>query len=157
MTALEEQLTNGLKDIVYAHQMVIDELHFKRRGKEQVLEIFVEREDYSSIDLDAIVALSEELSPRLDELNLIQENYCLDVSTSGTEKPIKDFSKFPKLVGKYMEIHLKNPIRGINIFQGTLENVEENRIIITYKNKTRVCKEDIELDNILKAKLTAKI
>lgn len=157
MSILEENLLNGLSDIVNNHRMIIDELHYLRRGKEFVLEIFVEREDLSAIDLDEIVLLSEDLSKRLDELNLIQENYCLDVSTSGADKPIKDFKKFPLLIGKYMEIRIDHPINGINIFEGVLENASDQSIIISYREKTRVKKVEIEISNILKAKLTVKV
>ena len=102
MTTLEENLIAGLNNVVLKHNMLIDELHYLKKGKEFILQIYVEREDLSPIELDAIVSLSEDLSSKLDELDLIQDNYCLDVSTSGADKPIKDFSKFPLLIGKYM-------------------------------------------------------
>ena len=107
MTALEEKLIEGLTPIVNSHNMIIDELHYKRRDGGFVLEVYVEREDLSPIDLDAIVALSEDLSPKLDELDLIQDEYCLDVSTSGAEKPIKDFSKFPLFIYIILEFFSK--------------------------------------------------
>lgn len=157
MTILEEKLYAGLIDLVKKHSMLIDELHYLKRGKEYVLEVFVEREDLSPIDLDEIVSLSEELSPKLDELDLIQDNYCLDVSTSGADKPIKDYSKFPLLIGKFMEIRLINPINGINIFQGVLLEADEDKIIISYREKTRTKKVEMKISNINKAKLTVKV
>lgn len=157
MTTLEEQLAQGLQGTVSSHGLVIDQLHYKKRGKDSVLEIYVEREDLSSVDLDAIVSLSEDLSAKLDELDLIQENYCLDVSTSGADKPIRDFSKFPLLVGRYMEIRVKNPIRGANIFLGTLEAVDGDILTLVYKEKTRDCRVEIATENIGKAKLTVKL
>ena len=157
MTVLEQQLYDALLITVNKHNMVIDELHYRKRGKEFFLEIYVEREDLSSIDLDAIVALSEDLSTRLDEVDLIQDEYCLDVSTSGAEKQIKDFSKFPLLIGKYLEIHLINPIKGINIYQATLDEVEGNILKLSYKDKTRTCHIEVETENIYKAKLTVKV
>lgn len=157
MSTLEEQLKNALNETVEKHSMYIDMLSYKRKGKEFILEIYVEREDMSSIDLDAIVALSEDISAKLDEIDLIKDNYCLDVSTSGTEKPINDFSKFPLLVGKYMELRLINPIKGQNIFVGTLESVEDGVLTISYREKTRTLNVKVDINNINKAKLTAKI
>lgn len=157
MTVLEQQLYDALIITVNKHDMIIDELHYRKKGKEFVLEIYVERDDLTSIDLDAIVSLSEDLSLRLDEIDLIQDEYCLDVSTSGAEKQIKDFSKFPSLVGRYMEIHLINPIKGINIYRATLDEVEGNVLKMSYKDKTRTCHIEVETENIYKAKLTVKI
>ena len=157
MTVLEQQLHDALSLTVANHNMLIDELHYKKQGKEFILQIYVEREDLSPIDLDDIVSLSEDLSLKLDEIDLIQDEYCLDVSTSGAEKQIKDFSKFPSLVGRYMEIHLINPIKGINIYRATLDEVEGNVLKMSYKDKTRTCHIEVETENIYKAKLTVKI
>lgn len=157
MTTLEENLVAGLNDVVLKHNMVIDELHYFKRGKEFILQIYVEREDLSPIELDAIVSLSEDLSTKLDELDLIQDNYCLDVSTSGADKPIKDFSKFPLLIGKYMEIRLINPINGLNIYEGVLKEVNNEEITLSYRVKTRTKEVIIKISNINKAKLTVKV
>ena len=157
MTTLEEKIQDGIVDIVKNHNMEIDELHYIRRGKENVLEIYVERSDLSSIDLDEIVSLSEDISPRLDELDLISDNYCLDVSTSGADKPIKDFKKFPFLIGKYVQIKLINPIKGLNTYEGDLLEATDDKIVVGYKEKTRSLKVEIEIKNINKAKLTVKV
>lgn len=137
--------------------MEIDELRYLKKGKEYILQIYVERSDLSSIDLDEIVSLSEDLSTRLDEINLIQDNYCLDVSTSGAEKTIKDLSKLPLLIGKYMEIKLINPIKGLNSYIGTLTSADEEKITLEYRQKTRKMNVEINVSNINKAKLTVKV
>lgn len=156
MTALEEKLIEGLTPIVNSHNMIIDELHYKRRDGGFVLEVYVEREDLSPIDLDAIVALSEDLSPKLDELDLIQDEYCLDVSTSGAEKPIKDFSKFPLFIGRYMEVKIINPIDGLNTYVGTLLEANEEKIVLSYRVKTRTKQVEILISNINKARLSVE-
>ena len=157
MTVLEQQLHDALSLTVTNHNMIIDELHYKKQGKEFILQIYVEREDLSPIDLDDIVALSEDLSLKLDEIDLIQDEYCLDVSTSGADKPIKDFSKFPLLVGKYMEIHLINGIKGQNIFRATLDEVDGGTLKLSYMDKTRLVHLEVEIENIYKARLTVKL
>ena len=97
------------------------------------------------------------MSTRLDEINLIQDNYCLDVSTSGAEKTIKDLSKLPLLIGKYMEIKLINPIKGLNSYIGTLTSADEEKITLEYRQKTRKMNVEINVSNINKAKLTVKV
>lgn len=157
LTTLEEKLIENLNDIILKHNMVLDELKYLKKGREYVLQIYVEREDLSSIDLDEIVSLSEDLSLRLDEINLIQDNYCLDVSTSGAEKEIKDLRKLSSLIGKYLEIKLVNPIKGLNTYIGYLISADDERAVLEYKVKTRTMRVDIEISNIYKAKLTVKI
>ena len=152
-----EELRKVLEPIVAKHNMFIDVLDYKRKGKEYFLELFVEREDMSSIDLDAIVSLSEEVSLKLDEVDLIKENYTLDVSTSGAEKPIKDFSKFPLLIGKYMCVKVDRAIKGENIFYGTLLEADAEKIVLSYRIKTRTVNVEITLNNITKANLAVEI
>ena len=157
MNTLIDELRKVLEPIVAKHNMFIDSLDYKRKGKEYFLELYVERLDMSSIDLDAICELSEEVSLKLDEVDLIQDNYTLDVSTSGAEKPIKDFSKFPALIGKYMCIKVDRAIKGDNIFYGTLIEAKENSIVLFYRIKTRTVTVEITLDNITKANLAVNI
>lgn len=157
MNTLIDELRKVLEPIVTKHNMFIDSLDYKRKGKEYFLELYVERLDMSSIDLDAICELSEEVSLKLDEVDLIQDNYTLDVSTSGAEKPIKDFSKFPALIGKYMCIKVDRAIKGDNIFYGTLIEAKENSIVLSYRIKTRTVTVEITLDNITKANLAVNI
>ena len=80
----------------------------------------------------------------------------LDVSTSGAEKPIKDFSKFNKYVGKYIYVKLRNPVEGLNDYTGTLEEANEEEIKLSYKVKTRTKYVTIEVANITKANLAIK-
>lgn len=157
MNDIELKLRPILEPIVISFNMYIDRLQYLKHGKDAFLELYVEREDMSSIDLDTICLLSDAISKKLDEVDLIKDNYTLDVSTSGAEKPIKDFSKFPLLISKYMQINVRNPIKGDNIFLGYLKEVKENSIILTYKIKTRTVDVEIDLNNITKAKLAVNI
>lgn len=154
---LVDEVRKVLEPIVNKHNMIIDEINYVKRGKEFFLELFVEREDMSSIDLDAIVALSDEVSLKLDEVDLIKDAYTLDVSTSGAEKPIKDFTKFPLLIGKYMCIKVDRPIKGDNVFYGTLLEANDEKIVLQYKVKTRKINVEITLNNITKANLAVEI
>ena len=106
--------------------------------------------------LDEVCAVSDLISKKLDEIDLITDNYVLDVSTSGAEKPIKDFSKFNKYVGKYIYVKLRNPVEGLNDYTGTLEEASEEEIKLSYKVKTRTKYVTIEVANITKANLAIK-
>ena len=157
LTGIVEKIKPIIEPIVKSHNMVIDNLQYVKRGKEMFLELYVEREDLSSIDLDAIVLLSDDISKKLDEVDLISDNYTLDVSTSGAEKSIKDFSKFPLFIDRFIQVHVDRAINGENIFRGILKEVKENSIIISYKVKTRTINVEIEIENITKANLAVNI
>ena len=79
----------------------------------------------------------------------------LDISSLGAEKPIK-VERLKDYVGKYVNIHLHNPLNGENILEGTLKRVDDTNLILEYRIKTRVKEAQIELKNIYKARLAIK-
>ena len=112
-------------------------------------------DDYANISKAKFIN-KEEVFSLLDEIDLISDNYILDVSTSGAEKPIKDFSKFDKYIGKYITVKLRNPVEGNNSYTGTLEEANEDKIKMSYKVKTRTKCVELLKENITKANLAVK-
>ena len=119
----------------------------------ETLSIVVDKE--VEIDMDMIVEVTNALNSYLDELNPFEKAYTLDISSLGAEKPLK-IEKLDTYVGKYVHIHLINPIKGENIYEGDLMNVNQDSISITYKNKTRSINLEIAKSNISKIRLAIK-
>ena len=109
---------------------------FKYLPKVKTLEIVVDRD--SDINLDDITEVSNKISAYLDEHDFTDSPYTLDVSSLGVEKPIK----LEKL--------------GENSLEGTLESCDENMVIISFKNKTRTIKAEINRKDIDRARLAIK-
>lgn len=107
------------------------------------------------IDMKMISDLSEQISSFLDEVDTSEEPYTLDISSLGAEKPLKveDLNKY---VGRYVNVHVTNPINGINIFEGDLKEVSEDEIKLCYREKTRVKEVTILQSNIYKVRLAIK-
>lgn len=120
---------------------------------DKILAIVVDR--VKPIDMDAIVALSRELSDYLDELSPIEDAYTLDISSLGAEKPLK-MEQLPLYIGSYIHVHLTNPINGENIYEGDLVAVNEDNIQLSYRQKTRTKVVDITKANISKIRLAIK-
>ena len=117
------------------------------------LSVVVDKE--SEIDMNMIVEVTNELNAYLDEINPFEKPYTLDLSSLGAEKPLK-VERLNAYVGKYVNVHLVNPIKGENIYEGDLVNVNEESIMITYKNKTRSINLEISKSNISKIRLAIK-
>ena len=120
---------------------------------EKILSIVVDRVE--PIDMEAIVAISHSLNEYLDELNPFEDPYTLDISSLGAEKPLK-IETLDKYVNSYVHVHLINPIAGENIYEGTLVSLDEEKITLFYKVKTRTKTVDINKANISKIRLAIK-
>ena len=119
----------------------------------ETLSIVVDKEQ--EIDMEMIVNLTNELNKYLDELNPFEKAYTLDISSLGAEKPLK-IEKLASYIGKYVHVHLINPIKGENIYEGDLTSVDDSSIVLTYKNKTRSIAVEISKTNISKIRLAIK-
>ena len=119
----------------------------------ETLSIVVDKEE--EIDMKMIVDLTNVINVYLDELNPFENAYTLDLSSLGAEKPLK-IEKLDKYIGKYVHVHLVNPIKGENIYEGDLKNVNKDTITLVYKNKTRSIEVEINKANISKIRLAIK-
>ena len=117
------------------------------------LTVVVDKE--SEIDMNMIVEVTNELNAYLDEINPFEKPYTLDLSSLGAEKPLK-VERLNASVGKYVNVHLTNPIKGENIYEGDLKEVDDDKIIITYRQKTRSIDLEILKSNIYKIRLAIK-
>ena len=117
------------------------------------LTVVIDKE--SEIDMNMIVDVTNELNTYLDELNPFEKPYTLDLSSLGAEKPLK-VERLNAYVGKYVNVHLVNPIKGENIYEGDLKEVDDDKIIITYRQKTRSIDLEVLKSNIYKIRLAIK-
>ena len=120
---------------------------------QDTLTVVVDKE--SEIDMNMIVDVTNELNAYLDELNPFEKPYTLDLSSLGAEKPLK-VERLNAYVGKYVNVHLVNPIKGENIYEGDLKEVDDDKIIITYRQKTRSIDLEVLKSNIYKIRLAIK-
>ena len=151
---LESTVKNLIEKPLEALGYTEVEVKFVKEFGTQYLRVMVDKDD-EVIDLDEIVKVNDIVSPILDEADLIKTNYVLDVTTFGAEKPI-DVAKLEKYVGRYINIHLSNPHKGLNNIEGTLESVDNDKVVVSYKEKTRLIKCELVRNTIDKARLAIK-
>ena len=149
LVKLQELIKSKLSELGYD----LISLNLTNNKGEKVVAIVVDRVE--PIDMDAIVDLSHQLNDYFDEIDPIEEEYTLDISSLGAEKPLK-VEELDKYVNRYVNIHLTNPINGENIYEGTLVEVRENDITLSYRQKTRTKTVDITKTNISKIRLAIK-
>lgn len=131
----------------------LESVSLKREKGDLFLQIVVDR--FDPISLDDIVAISNEISPILDENDPIKDNYFLDVTSLGAEKPIK-LEHLDKYINKYVNLHVINPIKGENYLEGNIDSVNDDFLILSYKIKTRLVRVEIPRKDIDKARLAIK-
>jgi ribosome maturation factor RimP len=83
------------------------------------------------VTIDDCTRISRELSAKLDELNLETGHYVLEVTTPGLDHPLKLKRQYRKNTGRGVKVHRADK----SIVQGTLAEVEEDKIVIKQERK----------------------
>ena len=149
ITQLKEQVSAKLLEEGYE----LVSLVLKIEKGNSVLSIVVDR--VLPIDMDSITSISRILNAYLDEIDPFENPYTLYVSSLGAEKPLK-VEKLHDYINSYVHVHLINPIKGENIYEGDLKEVSDDTIVISYKNKTRDMCVNIDKANISNIRLAIK-
>ena len=76
---IEEQVRKLIEEEVAKIGVRIDEVKLEKEGGALFLRIVIDRDEI--IDVDTCVEVTNIINPLLDEANLIEEAYMLDVST----------------------------------------------------------------------------
>lgn len=93
------------------------------KEREWYLRVFVDKT--GGIDLDDCQAISERLSARLDEADIIGGTYILEVSSPGIDRILKKDKDFVREAGKVVDVTLYAPLDGKKSFTGELEGRDE--------------------------------
>lgn len=80
-----EKVKKLLKDVIEENNYILDDIEYIIEGKVAFLRIYIDKEGFISID--DCVKVSNLINPILDEADLIEGNYMLDVCSK--EKGVK--------------------------------------------------------------------
>lgn len=128
-----EKITEELiSPIIEKEAYELVDIEFKKEGPHRFLRVYIDKP--GGITLDDCQKVSEELSEKLDALDPIPENYYLEVSSPGIDRPLKKDSDFEKLKGELVEVKLYEPLNGQKIFEGELLGLEKDIIKLSVEN-----------------------
>lgn len=148
VTSVIEELVTPILDEL---NLELVDIEFLKEGRNWFLRVYVDTPE-GGIDIDQCVLVSERLSEVLDEKDPIEQNYYLEVSSPGAERPIKKESDFEKAVGKFIYVKTYEPIKEMKEFQGYLKSYTEQGLELEIRIKTRKLNIFIENEKIAKAR-----
>ena len=147
-TVIEELVTPIIEEL----NLELVDIEFIKEGRNWFLRVYIDTPD-GGIDIDQCALVSERLSVVLDEKDPIEQNYYLEVSSPGAERPLKKESDFEKAVGKFIYVKTYEPIKDMKEFQGYLKAYSLDGLEMEVRIKTRKLNIFIEKDKVAKARL----
>ena len=98
-------------------------------GKRHVLQIMADRPD-GGIEVDDCARISRAVSAVLDVEDPISEEYVLEVSSPGIDRPLTRIKDFERHAGYEARLETVETIEGRKRFKGVLQGVEDGEVLL---------------------------
>ncbi|MFC0202475.1 ribosome maturation factor RimP [Paracoccus rhizosphaerae] len=137
---------------------VIEDLGFElvrirmQGGKTATLQIMADRPE-GGINVDDCADISTAVSATLDVEDPIADNYHLEVSSPGIDRPLTRLKDFATFEGYEARLDLSQPIDGRKRFKGTLAGVEGEEVLINIEEQGETHTIGLHFDLLADAKL----
>lgn len=133
------------------------DVEYDKMGNDYVLSILVAKA--SGITVEDTAELTELISPLLDTISPdpFPDQYMLEVSSPGLERPLKTAESLKAAVGSYINVSLYRAIDKVKVFQGDLVAFDGDTLTIDYLDKTRHRTVEIPYQAVAKARLAVKL
>lgn len=158
MTLLEQKIWDLALPICEKHNVELVEVNFKKQRGENILEVIIDSEE--GITMDDAVNVNQDLSDLLDIEDPIETSYCLEVSSPGCERELKNDNDLAKSIGKYINVKTYAKILidkyEVKEFEGDLISFDENTLTVDVVVKTKKKQVTIERTKIAKVRLAVK-
>jgi ribosome maturation factor RimP len=147
LSQLEQKLTDMLSAPVEAIGFELVGIEFIRAGKHSTLRVYIDSEN--GIDVDDCAEVSHQVSAVLDVEDPISNEYNLEVSSPGMDRPLFKAAHYQSVVGEEITVKLNIPQDGRRNFKGLLTQSTETHVHVEVDGQTFI----LPISNISKANL----
>ena len=124
MASKLELLIEGIVSDMITDPFELVDVEYVKEGSLKYLRIYIDKQ--GKMSLDDCQHFSHLISEKLDELDPIEENYMLEISSPGLDRHLKKEKDFIREKGKEVELKLFKAIEGVKEFEGTLVGLNDD-------------------------------
>ena len=127
--AFPQELMNLILTCFTAKGLELIDLIIRPEGKRLILTVLADKPE-SGITLQECAGLSRQLKSVLEEKNIIDVDYILEVSSPGLDRPLKGQKDFLRSLNKEAVFFLNDLVNGKCQWQGVISKVDETTVFI---------------------------
>ena len=142
-----DRIKDAISNLLSDKAIELIEIKYRRESGGMVLRLLVDRE--GGITLDECTSLNNEIGGILDDKNVIEDKYTLEVASPGLDRPLKTRRDFERVMGKRIYLHTYEPVNDKRDYEGIVLSVDDEKVTVDNV--------DIRLDKISKAKLKIEV
>lgn len=110
------------------------DVKFLKEGPSWYLRVFIDKD--GGVDIQDCEKMSRKLDTPLDELDLIEHSYCLEVCSPGIERELSSDSHLQRFIGHEVKILLFRPDENnLRELIGKLVSFDKDKIVISVSEK----------------------
>jgi len=143
---IPNEVLKSIQPIATELGYTIWDVEYDKIGTENHLVITIDKE--GGIGIDDCETMSRAIDPVLDNLDLIQDEYHLDVSSPGIERNIRTDEHLKYSIGKKVQLKLFAPFEGKKVLVGELISFDDDDIVIMSEEQKAVPRKLISKMNI---------
>lgn len=131
---IEESVQKMVEEVIKDTDIELVDIEYVKEGPFKYLKVYLDKPE--GITVDDTADVSRELNKKLDEKDLIKEQYFLEVSSPGIERPFKTEADYQKSIGLKVEAKFFKPINGKKSVNGILLEKKNDCVVIDSSGET---------------------
>lgn len=125
LNTLEEILRPVVEGLGYEYWGV----EFRSQGRHSLLRLYIDDQE-NGISVEDCEKVSRQVSGVMDVEEPIQNEYTLEVSSPGMDRPLFTLEQFTAWAGYQVSIRLRMAFEGRRKFQGILKGTEDGDVVV---------------------------
>lgn len=129
MSAKLNKLDEILRPVVEGLGYQLWGIEFRSQGRNSILRLFIDDQN-DGISVEDCEKVSRQVSGVLDVEDPIQNEYTLEVSSPGMDRPLFYLEQYENWAGHQVSIRLRMAFEGRRKFQGILKGIEGTDVVV---------------------------
>jgi ribosome maturation factor RimP len=146
MDVIEKKIFETIEPIIAEEGCEVLEVQVIFEDQQRILRVTIDKTD--GVGLEDCARVSSAIEDIIEVKEFLSGRYRLEVSSPGSEKPLRKKEHFERALGKVVKLATKEKIEGRGNFKGTLEEVSDTKVAMMVDNK----RYEIPLEEIKRAK-----
>jgi len=151
---LLEELERLAAKVVGDVGLELVEMGLRGSSKKRVLRLDIDRAGPGGVGLEDCQRVSKHIGMALEETDLIQGTYVLEVSSPGIDRPIRTDDDIRRNAGRRVQIETTEPIEGRKVFAGVLVGgeadwlelrIDDQEVVKIPRNRIQMARQEASL------------
>ena len=157
-----DTITQLAQRVCESHGLDLVDVEIFRAGRRRMVRVYVGKA--GGVTIENCTRVSREISAVVDAENWLgEDDYVLEVSSPGLDRPFKTLADWKRNIGRHVKVTCREKHEGKSLFAGKLVAADENEVTLEIAGKTpKEIKEGpkqivLPLANVALAKIEIKL